>query len=157
MKLLIALPCYNEAEKIATVLRSIPTAFTGIAEHRLLVVDDGSSDDTAPLALAAGAMVVRHKQNKGLGQAFRSAVDYAIDHGFDLMVNMDGDGQFDDATGATATTFMLATTTVSVKVTDSHGRSDIQGMLVTVSPAPDLIFANGFDALVPGARPVFPR
>ena len=59
--------------------------------------------------------------------------------------DLDGDGQFDDATGATATTFMLATTTVSVKVTDSHGRSDIQSMLVTVSPAPDLIFANGFD------------
>lgn len=97
MKLLIALPCFNESEKIASVLHSIPTAFTGITEHRLLVVDDGSSDDTSALALAAGAMVVRHKQNKGLGQAFRSAVDYAIDHGFDLMVNMDGDGQFDPA------------------------------------------------------------
>ena len=62
---------------------------------RVLVVDDGSSDDTAHLAFSSGAAVIRHKQNKGLGQAFRSAVDYAIDHGYDLMVNMDGDGQFD--------------------------------------------------------------
>jgi len=97
MKLLIALPCYNESEKIAAVLHSIPETFVGIDERRLLVIDDGSADDTAALALAAGAMVVRHKRNKGLGQAFRSAVDYAIDHGFDLMVNMDGDGQFDPA------------------------------------------------------------
>lgn len=95
MKLLIALPCYNEAEKIAQILKSIPETYSGVEERRLLVVDDGSADDTARLALEAGAMVVHHKRNKGLGQAFRTAVDYAIDHGFDLMVNMDGDGQFD--------------------------------------------------------------
>lgn len=97
MKLLIALPCYNEAEKIQQVLGSIPTHFEGVDFVRLLVVDDGSRDDTARLAHEAGATVIRHKQNKGLGQAFRSAVDFAIDHGYDLMVNMDGDGQFDSA------------------------------------------------------------
>ncbi|NLV57818.1 MAG: glycosyltransferase family 2 protein [Clostridiales bacterium] len=95
MKLLIALPCFNEGEKIAQVIRSIPTAYEGVSFVRVLVVDDGSSDDTAHLAFSSGAAVIRHKQNKGLGQAFRSAVDYAIDHGYDLMVNMDGDGQFD--------------------------------------------------------------
>ena len=95
MKLLIALPCYNEAGSIASVLEAIPKSFTGVEEVRLLVIDDGSADSTAELALQAGAMVIRHKGNKGLGQAFRSAVDYAVDHGFDLMVNMDGDGQFD--------------------------------------------------------------
>jgi len=95
MKLLIALPCYNESEKIGEVLASIPRAYEGIDFVRLLVVDDGSQDDTAEIAFAAGASVIRHKQNKGLGLAFRSAVDFAIDHGYDLMVNMDGDGQFD--------------------------------------------------------------
>ncbi len=95
MKLLIALPCYNEAEKITEVLRAIPLEYEGMDAVRLLVVDDGSQDDTAQLAFAAGATVIRHKQNKGLGQAFRSAVDFAIDHGYDVMVNMDGDGQFD--------------------------------------------------------------
>lgn len=95
MKLLIALPCYNEEGSIASVLKDIPRSFAGVGEVRLLVIDDGSADSTAELALQAGAMVIRHKANKGLGQAFRSAVDYAIDHGFDLMVNMDGDGQFD--------------------------------------------------------------
>ena len=95
MKLLIALPCFNEAEKIQQVLRSIPTSYEGIDFVRLLVVDDGCWDDPARLAHEAGATVIRHKQNKGLGQAFRSAVDFAIDHGYDIMVNMDGDGQFD--------------------------------------------------------------
>lgn len=97
MKLLIALPCYNEAEKIQEVLRSIPTSYKGIDTVRLLVVDDGSDDRTSELAHEAGATVIRHRQNKGLGQAFRSAVDFAIEHGYDVMVNMDGDGQFDSA------------------------------------------------------------
>ncbi|MEF9878552.1 MAG: glycosyltransferase family 2 protein [Clostridia bacterium] len=95
MKLLIALPCYNEAEKIQEVIRAIPTQYERVDAVRVLVVDDGSSDQTASLAHEAGATVIRHKRNKGLGQAFRSAVDFAIDHGYDLMVNMDGDGQFD--------------------------------------------------------------
>lgn len=95
MKLLIALPCYNESEKIREVLESIPREYERVDQVRLLVVDDGSSDETAHLAHEAGATVIRHKQNRGLGQAFRSAVDFAIDHGYDLMVNMDGDGQFD--------------------------------------------------------------
>ncbi len=59
------------------------------------MVADGSSDDTAAVAHAQGATVIRHRENKGLGEAFRSAVDYAIDYGYDLMVNMDGDRQFD--------------------------------------------------------------
>lgn len=97
MKLLIALPCFNEAEKIQEVLRGIPTAYPGVDMVRLLVVDDGSTDDTSRLAHEAGAIVIQHKLNKGLGEAFRSAVDFAVSHGYDLMVNMDGDGQFNSA------------------------------------------------------------
>ena len=58
MKLLIALPCFNEAEKIAQVLTSIPRTYEGFDFVRLLVVDDGSADDTARLAFAAGATVI---------------------------------------------------------------------------------------------------
>ena len=66
MKLLVALPCYNEAEKIQKVIQEIPSSFEGIDERRILVVDDGSADETASLAHEAGAVVIRHKVNKGL-------------------------------------------------------------------------------------------
>lgn len=94
MKMLIALPCFNEGETIKKVIADIPRTYEGIDQVHILVVDDGSADDTTAYAKEAGATVIRHMQNKGLGMAFRSAVDYAIEHGYDLMVNMDGDGQF---------------------------------------------------------------
>ncbi|NCB06222.1 MAG: glycosyltransferase family 2 protein, partial [Clostridia bacterium] len=95
MKLLIALPCLNEAENLRPVLERIPKTCEGIDVVRTLVVDDGSVDDTVSIAREMGVKVVEHRQNKGLGQAFLSAVDYALDYGYDVMVNMDGDGQFD--------------------------------------------------------------
>ena len=52
MKLLVALPCYNEAEKIQKVIQEIPSSFEGIDERRILVVDDGSADETASLLLS---------------------------------------------------------------------------------------------------------
>ena len=73
MKLLIALPCFNEAETIEDVLRALPHTLAGIDAIRALVVDDGSADDTAAIAYRVGASVIRHKQNRGLGEAFRSA------------------------------------------------------------------------------------
>ena len=59
MKLLVALPCYNEAEKIQKVIQEIPSSFEGIDERRILVVDDGSADETASLAHEAGAFATR--------------------------------------------------------------------------------------------------
>ena len=66
MKLLVALPCYNEAEKIQKVIQEIPSSFEGIDERRILVVDDGSADETASLAHEAGAVVIQ----QGAGSDF---------------------------------------------------------------------------------------
>ena len=90
MNICAIVPSLNPDEKLKSVVE-------GLLEQgffKVLLVDDGSADDTAVYAQKAGATVIRHMQNKGLGMAFRSAVDYAIEHGYDLMVNMDGDGQF---------------------------------------------------------------
>lgn len=97
MKLLVAIPCLNEEKHIGQVIRNLPHTFEGIDDISVLVVDDGSTDRTAEVAIGEGAIVVSHIQNKGLGCAFQTAMNYAAEHNYDIMVNMDGDGQFDSA------------------------------------------------------------
>lgn len=101
MKLLVAIPCLNEEKNIRRVVSDIlATNISDVAKDatiEVLVVDDGSTDATVQEAQAAGAVVVSHTGNKGLGIAFQTAMDYAVGCGADIMVNMDGDGQFDPA------------------------------------------------------------
>lgn len=96
MKLIINIPAYNEAKSIGTTIQNIPRTYDGINEVLIQVIDDGSSDDTAKIAHEAGAdIVVSHTTNRRLGAAFNTAVDSALSHGADIMVNIDADGQFD--------------------------------------------------------------
>lgn len=96
MKLIINIPAYNEAEKIGETIRRIPRSFESIDEVTIHVVDDGSNDHTDRVARDAGAdRVIVHTRNKGLGRAFRTSVEAALEAGADIMVNIDADGQFD--------------------------------------------------------------
>lgn len=96
MKLIVNIPAFNEAEKIGETIRRIPRSFEGIDEVVIHVVDDGSSDHTAEIAREAGAdRVVVHTRNRGLGKAFRTSVETALETNADIMVNIDADGQFD--------------------------------------------------------------
>lgn len=95
MRLVIVLPAFNESASIADVLNSIPASFPGVKELSVLVVDDGSTDDTKTLAKRNGAMVVSHNLNLGVGAAFQTGVNKALELNADIMVNMDSDGQFD--------------------------------------------------------------
>lgn len=94
LKLVVIIPALNEARTIAQVIRGIPSTFDGVASREVLVINDGSTDHTAAVAQAAGASVVSHVFNRGLGVAFRTGVDEALERGADIIVNMDGDGQF---------------------------------------------------------------
>lgn len=94
MRLLVAIPCLNEAPTIADVVRNVPRAIKGIEHVDIVVVDDGSTDTTSHEAKNAGAMVLRHQMNRGVGTAFRTAVEFAVENNYDLMVNIDGDRQF---------------------------------------------------------------
>jgi glycosyltransferase involved in cell wall biosynthesis len=96
-RLLVAIPCLNEAATIAEVVATVPRSGMGVTHVDVLVVDDGSTDGTAATARAAGAIVVRHPRNRGVGAAFQTAVEFAIAHRYDVMVNIDGDRQFDPA------------------------------------------------------------
>jgi glycosyltransferase involved in cell wall biosynthesis len=95
MRLLVGIPAFDEEKSITAVVRAIPREVAGIASVRVLVVDDGSRDATARLAEDAGAFVLRHGENQGLGNAFRTMVRYAVAEKFDVLVTLDGDGQFD--------------------------------------------------------------
>jgi glycosyltransferase involved in cell wall biosynthesis len=95
MKLIIYMPAFNEAENIQQVIANLPQSLEGIDYIQCLVVDDGSIDQTTSRALSAGAKVVNHNENRGVGAAFHSAVHYALENDMDILVGIDADGQFD--------------------------------------------------------------
>jgi dolichol-phosphate mannosyltransferase len=88
-RLLCIAPAWNEGGRIARVVRSIPAGLV----DAVLVVDDGSTDDTAQRAEDAGALVVRTGTNRGVGAAIRSGIDYARDHGYGVVVVISGGGK----------------------------------------------------------------
>jgi len=95
MKLVILIPAYNEEKTIEQVIKGIPGSIPGVDKIQAAVVDDGSSDRTAELAGRAGALVVRHPENRGVGAAFSTGISAALSMGADVIVNLDADGQFD--------------------------------------------------------------
>ncbi len=97
MKLVVIIPALNEAETIADVIGAVPARIDGIDSTEVIVVDDGSTDATAERARQAGAGVVGHADNLGVGVAFSTGLDAALRRGADVIVNIDGDGQFDAA------------------------------------------------------------
>ncbi len=95
MKLVVTIPAQNEACTIAKVVGEIPRQIPGVDQVEVIVVDDASTDDTAKLATEAGAQVVTMIGRPGLGPVWRLGMERAIRGGADLIVNLDGDGQFD--------------------------------------------------------------
>jgi glycosyltransferase involved in cell wall biosynthesis len=92
--LVVIVPALNEEHTIVDVIRRIPRTMQGVDEVSVVVVDDGSTDRTAKLARAEGALVVSHPRPCGVGCAFQSGLRKVFELGGDLVVNIDGDGQF---------------------------------------------------------------
>ncbi|HYP28795.1 MAG TPA: glycosyltransferase family 2 protein [Blastocatellia bacterium] len=88
-RVLCIAPAWNEGERIGRVVRAVPS---GVVEQTV-VVDDGSSDDTASHAEKAGATVIRGRENRGVGAAIRSGIDYAREQGYDVVVIVSGGGK----------------------------------------------------------------
>ncbi len=98
MRVFVQIPCLNEEETLPLVLKSIPKKIKGVDELIVLVIDDGSSDNTVGVAKKHGVKhFVRHTRNMGLARSFRDGVDYALAHGADIVVNTDGDNQYPQA------------------------------------------------------------
>ena len=96
MKLFIQIPCLNEAEFLPATLKALPRKVEGFTEVYWLVIDDGSEDNTAEVALANGVdYVVRFSHNQGLASAFQAGVDACLKLGADVIINTDADNQYD--------------------------------------------------------------
>ncbi len=98
MKLVIQIPCFNEAETLPGVLADLPKSIPGIDVIETLVIDDGSQDGTAEVARAHGVTrVVQNRGNRGLAQTFVAGLETALSMGADVIVNTDGDHQYPGA------------------------------------------------------------
>lgn len=97
MKVVVQIPCYNEAKTLPLVFEKMPKSIPGVSELEFLIIDDGSTDGTADVARSLGVHhIVRPslRNRRWLGRAFRSGVDYALQIGADIVVNTDGDNQY---------------------------------------------------------------
>ena len=95
MKLIIQVPCLNEAEALPATLADLPKSVPGIDVIETLVIDDGSRDNTVAVARAHGVNhVVRFRRRKGLAAAFMAGIDACLKQGADFIVNTDADNQY---------------------------------------------------------------
>ncbi len=93
-RVLVVVPAWNEQDNVAAVVTEVRAVHPSFD---VLVVDDGSGDDTAAVAAAAGALVCRLPFNLGVGGAMRTGYRYAVRNGYDVVVQVDADGQHDPA------------------------------------------------------------
>ena len=89
-KVIVAIPCFNTEQSIQDIV-------LGARKYvdKVLVINDGSADNTAKIAREAGALLINHSRNRGYGEAIKSCLKASITHRSDILVILDGDGQHD--------------------------------------------------------------
>jgi glycosyltransferase involved in cell wall biosynthesis len=97
MKLIIQIPCFNEADTLPLVMQNMPRSIDGVEQIEFLVIDDGSTDETSAVARQLGihhVIKVSPRNRRWLGRAFKEGADFALRQGADILVNTDGDNQY---------------------------------------------------------------
>ena len=92
MKICLLLPAYNESKTIGQIIQEVPEF-----ANEIVVIDDGSSDETAAITTACGAICLKNVTNRGKGHALRKGFTYALARGYELIFTMDSDGQHQPA------------------------------------------------------------
>jgi glycosyltransferase involved in cell wall biosynthesis len=96
MKLIIQIPCYNEAETLSIALGALPRAVEGFSTVEWLIINDGSTDDTVKVARECGVdHIVDFKHNRGLAKGFMAGITRCLELGADVIVNTDADNQYE--------------------------------------------------------------
>jgi len=96
MKLIIQIPCYNEAETLAIALGALPREVEGFDKVEWLIINDGSEDDTVKVAQKCGVdYIVNFKHNQGLAKGFMAGIQECLKQGADVIVNTDADNQYE--------------------------------------------------------------
>lgn len=96
MKLIIQIPCYNEAGTLAIALNALPRQVAGFDSVEWLIIDDGSTDETVKVARENGVdHIIRHTCNQGLARGFMTGLDACLRLGADVIVNTDADNQYE--------------------------------------------------------------
>ena len=95
MKLIIQIPCYNEEDSLPITLKAIPKEINGIDKTEILIINDGSSDNTVRIAQDSGVhYIVNFSKNVGLARAFDAGLKACVRYGADIIVNLDADNQY---------------------------------------------------------------
>ncbi len=95
MKLIIQIPCYNEEQEIYNTIINLPTKIAGIQKVDILIIDDGSTDETLKICKKIKNInIISLKRNMGLGVAFQKGLDYARENAYDYVINVDADNHF---------------------------------------------------------------
>jgi glycosyltransferase involved in cell wall biosynthesis len=95
MKLIVQIPCFNEGKTLPATFNDIPKQIEGVDSVEIMIIDDGSSDNTIEVAKTLGVHhIVVNKKNKGLARTFRAGINECLKLGADIIVNTDGDNQY---------------------------------------------------------------
>ena len=96
MKLIIQIPCYNEEETLASLLKTLPKKIMGFETIEYLLIDDGSNDRSIEIAKSYNVHhIVSHLNNKGLAKTFMTGINECLKKNADVIVNIDADNQYD--------------------------------------------------------------
>ena len=94
-KLVIQIPCFNEEDTLGITLAQLPKSLPGIDQVEWLIIDDGSIDATVRVAREGGVHHIIQRPHQGLSRAFLAGLEAAVEHGADIIVNLDADNQYD--------------------------------------------------------------